>query len=159
MAFGPELGILDPTVLGQRPWSVAAPPGGTVGECARQAQSGARAGCCTRSWVLRGLGSCRHLPSPQQNSSAAAKLRESEQGTELRFIRPSCLELQENTGSRGGAVFQVSTREMCRSGASFMKNTRRGHILYGSTKLHKRERRRRGKDPATRGMPLCESSD
>ena len=54
------------------PWATplerSCSPGRTVGECARQAQSGARASCCTRSWVLRGLGSCRRLPSPQQNS-------------------------------------------------------------------------------------------
>ena len=51
------------------PWATplerSCSPGRTVGECARQAQSGARASCCTRSWVLRGLGSCRRLPSPQ----------------------------------------------------------------------------------------------
>ena len=51
------------------PWATplerSCSPGWTVGECARQAQSGARASCCTRSWVLRGLGSCRRLPSPQ----------------------------------------------------------------------------------------------
>ena len=57
---GPE-----PDCLRATPLERSCSPGGTVGECARQAQSGARASCCTRSWVLRGLGSCRRLPSPQ----------------------------------------------------------------------------------------------
>ena len=105
-----------------KPLEHSGSPGWTVGECARQAQSGARACCCTRSWVLRGLGSCRRLPSPQQKSSAAAKLRESEQEMQTTVYQTHCLmpaEQEEHTGLRGGAVSAVGRDGDVQSGREF----------------------------------------
>ena len=81
---------------------------------------------------MRGLVLYKELPTSQPLSNELKR--------HLRFIRPSGLELQECTGSRGGAVSQVSRREMCRSGASFMTSTPQGTHLVWQQESCTRER-------------------
>ena len=146
------------------PWATplerSCSPGRTVGECARQAQSGARASCCTRSWVLRGLGSCRRLPSPQNTEQkCSGKIT----GIEARH-RTSVYQTQLPRATRvhrfkGRGRLSGQPKGDVQIGREFHDEHPAGDTsCMAARKLHKRERRLRGKNPATRGMPLCESS-
>ena len=147
------------------PWATplerSCSPGGTVGECARQAQSGARASCCTRSWVLRGLGSCRRLPSPQNTEQQC-----SGKVTGIGARHKTSVYQTHLPRATSAHRFKGRSRLSCQQkgdvqiGREFHEEHPAGDTSCMAARSCTRERGAgEGKVPATRGMPLCESSD